>query len=47
LTGSELKMWLERAESDNLDLNAMSGLVKVPAEEGSEEPYVWGAEASE
>ena len=42
LTKSELKDWLERAESENLTSSTTDGLVKVPAEEGSEKLYVWG-----
>jgi len=46
ITRSELKNWLESAEGDNLDPNAIGGLVKIPAEEDSEELYVWGVEPS-
>ena len=47
LTKSELKDWLEIAESENLNPSAIDRLVKIPAEEDSEELYVWGVEVSE
>ena len=43
LTKSELKDWLESAESANLTSNTTGGLVKIPTGEGNEELYEWGA----